>query len=152
MSKSVVDESLDGWWLVDAIDGRRWVGRIVLMGPVDGDIPRLPLLDDEITLQPAFEMLPDRALVGMPTFAQQMNPKTMQLETVPALQSYAISWQQVAPIFNIEKNGTPPQRVRRCSLSRLSDWAPEARDGLYKGIKETLAKAVPAEKSRILTV
>jgi hypothetical protein len=131
---------LAGWWLVDALDGRRWIGRLLSRGPQSCD-PDPPLLDDEIVLSPAFEVPPDRVLAAVQTVQMQMNPRTMEMEPTPAISAVPLTSMQVACLLNVGKNGLQWHRIRRCSMTRLSDWMPKNRADLRKGILACLELA-----------
>jgi hypothetical protein len=131
--------SLLNWWLVDALDGRRWIGRIVDRGArgSEEDVTEgFPLLKDELELQPAFEIGPDRALCLAMVPQQQVDPMTgkttiigQQAQTVP-IQAFGLSL-----IGNFEKNGFPSVFVRYASRTHLGEWGQPVRDKIARAIK-----------------
>ena len=127
-----VDASLDGWWLVDTIDGRRWIGKCV-----DEMYKGKPIADPSVpgamTLQPAFEVPPDRALVGL--VIPQQTPMGIQVTpTAVPMSSF-----QIAHVANRQGAGTPPWRVRWASRMHLADWGAEVRKEIA-GILTSLVK------------
>ena len=138
------DISLEGWWLVDALDGKRWLGRLAVAADQFDMAPLLytpPLLEDEIVLHPALEVCPNRALALMMVPTPTVNPQTLKQEMGMTPQAMPLSANNFGLVFDAQKNGLPPVRVRRCSMLRLSDWGREVRGMLRSGIAKSLEAA-----------
>lgn len=141
---------LKGWWLVDAPDGHRWIGKLVahhhsaLGGKPwieDGDPP---LLEDELVLFPSFEVVPDRItqIIPVPKQGMVMGPKGP--EQGMSIEPQIVTMSQFdMGLTLLTQSGVAPQRVRRTSMRRVSDWGPAGRGYVRKLVAILLEKAKP---------
>jgi hypothetical protein len=137
------DANMTGWYVVDSIDGRRWLGKIIANYPAgyyDTTACGIPLAPDELVLQPAFEFYPDKLAGAHPVPEQNpLNPQQMRIST-QVFQAPLIAF---TALLDLAKNGVPPQRVRYAGINVCSDWAADRRREFVRAIRKTLELARP---------
>lgn len=135
-----------GWYIVDALDGRRWLGKIVAHHHTDSaaQLDGIPLLADEVVLQPAFEMFDDKLTYGFLEPKMGIDPKTMQTG-VTGMEPKAIGMNlfEFNTILSLKKLGLPRQRVRRSGLCAISEWSADRRRELRRALGNFIPQQAP---------
>jgi hypothetical protein len=149
-------ESLDGWELVDAIDGRRWLGRIVARGP-EAD-PRqvdlagapeevrvlfLSTLPDYVRMQPAFEILPQ--VHGLILGQKPPNLAQLRGELAPEIAPVWLVSPARSIVGVLQLRSLPAYTCQRAGGFQCASLEPSAQRDLLAELNKTIAAMQQAE-------
>jgi hypothetical protein len=150
-------ESLEGWQIVDAAGGRRWIGRVIEAGPSADprDMGDLSTASDElkvlflatspewIKLWPAFEILPtQRALLTVPV-QQAVSTNGRRAGTMPTW-TMGPSLDMIGVLM---LPWLPPVTLQRVGFVRIDDMADDVRAHLLTAVNAAIDGISLARKS-----
>lgn len=155
MNYDMPTEDLKDWYVVDALDGRRWIGKIVATflsssshyNPPDPQYVEIPLAPDELVLRPAFEFYPDKIAMVHPV--PDVNPLTQEM--TPKAMTFHSCYLEFDSLLCLAGNGLPPQRLRYAGLSACADWAPKRRAEMARVLGKTMKLQDPDLPTRKTT-